>query len=413
VAPDDEGIRILATAPETATPSDARAGEADGADGEGSAVGATEQPRPTPAARPRGRSGGRHRAPGSSAVDDLFAKIKAGRSPSAGRSRQQVAEPEAAEQPQTEAKPQPERRPEPERQTQVEEKPEPERQTQAEPERPPEPERQTQAEEKPQPEPERQPTPEPQPETAERAEEKTDVTEESEDERELTVEVSFLRRRDDAIGPVTVALSRKLKRALQDDQNDLLDRLRSRGTRQLLEILPPVADHEEHFRRAGVELLERAERAGTSFLREGRESEGRTNGSAGGEKGSVVLAGELARAITDPLRRRLERSLGEGADPDDASLVDSVGAAYREWKGPRIERVAGDHVVAAFSRGELGVAREGTALRWIVDDGDERCPDCDDNALAGPLPRGERYPTGQAHPPAHSGCRCLLAPPPA
>jgi hypothetical protein len=177
--------------------------------------------------------------------------------------------------------------------------------------------------------------------------------------------------------------------------------------------MPPVADHGEHFRRAGVELLERAERAGTSFLREGRESDGRTNGSAGGEKGSVVLAGEMARAITDPLRRRLERSLGEGADPDDASLVDNVGAAYREWKGPRIERVAGDHVVAAFSRGELGVARAGTALRWIVDDGDERCPDCDDNALAGPLPRGERYPTGQAHPPAHSGCRCLLAPPPA
>ena len=97
----------------------------------------------------------------------------------------------------------------------------------------------------------------------------------------------------------------------------------------------------------------------------------------------------------------------------------SRGATYAKY-GPRegqaatrIERVAGDHVVAAFSLGELGIAREGTTLRWIVDDGDERCPDCDDNALAGPLPRGERYPTGQAHPPAHSGCRCLLAPPPA
>jgi hypothetical protein len=130
-------------------------------------------------------------------------------------------------------------------------------------------------------------------------------------------------------------------------------------------------------------------------------------------RGSVVLAEELATAITDPLRRRLERSLDDSADPDDASLVDNVSAAYREWKGPRIERVAGDHVVAAFSQGELEVAREGTALRWIVDDGGERCPDCDDNALAGALPRGESYPTGQARPPAHSGCRCLLAPLPA
>jgi DivIVA domain-containing protein len=385
VPAEDEGIRVLASAPDTATPADPRPGGPDGADGEGATTGATDEPRATPAAHPRGRSSGRHRAPGSSAVDDLFAKVKAGRSPSAGRGRQQVAERQATEEPEAEAKPAPEPQPQPE------EKPEPERQPQGE----------------------QQPNTEPQAETVEKAEEPTEPKEESEDERGSTVEVSFLRRRDDAIGPITVALSRKLKRALQDDQNDLLDRLRSRGTRQLLEILPPVADHEEHFRRAGVELLERAERAGTSFLREGREGEGRANGSAGGEKESMVLAGELARAISDPLRRRLERSLGEGADPDDASLVDGVGAAYREWKGPRIERVAGDHVVAAFSRGELGVAREGTALRWIVDDGDERCPDCDDNSLAGPLPRGEQYPTGQAHPPAHSGCRCLLAPPPA
>jgi hypothetical protein len=38
------------------------------------------------------------------------------------------------------------------------------------------------------------------------------------------------------------------------------------------------------------------------------------------------------------------------------------------------------------------------------------CPDCDDNALAGPTPRGEVFPTGQPHPPAHAGCRCLLVP---
>jgi hypothetical protein len=30
--------------------------------------------------------------------------------------------------------------------------------------------------------------------------------------------------------------------------------------------------------------------------------------------------------------------------------------------------------------------------------------------LAGPVPRGEAFPTGHPHPPAHAGCRCLLAP---
>ena len=47
---------------------------------------------------------------------------------------------------------------------------------------------------------------------------------------------------------------------------------------------------------------------------------------------------------------------------------------------------------------------------WSLDDAEGACPECDDNALAGPVPRGDRYPTGHRHPPAHDGCRCLLLP---
>jgi DivIVA domain-containing protein len=405
---DDEGVRILGSVPDTVVPEKARSG------GGRHARGLKEEARPTPAPRPRGRGGGRHRAPGSSAVDELFAKIKAGRAPSSrppqgGEEAVPAADRRLEEMEATSSAPSAAPAPEAPDET----PPPPPDATEAteatstQPEAPPDGGAEAQ------PTPTARPTKEPEPTESEvssaDADEKAD---EKTEERESGPEASFLRRRDDAIGPITVALSRKLKRALQDDQNDLLDRLRSRGNRPLTEILPPVAEHQDHFRRAGVELLERAEQAGTSFLRAGRESDGRTNGS-GGERGSVVLAEELATAITDPLRRRLERSLDGSDDPDEAGMVDNVSAAYREWKGPRIERVVGDHVVAAFSQGELEVAREGTALRWIVDDGGERCPDCDDNALAGALPRGERYPTGQARPPAHSGCRCLLAPPPA
>ena len=49
-------------------------------------------------------------------------------------------------------------------------------------------------------------------------------------------------------------------------------------------------------------------------------------------------------------------------------------------------------------------------LRWVVDDDVAECPDCDDNALAGPVPSREAFPTGHPHPPAHAGCRCLLVP---
>ena len=74
------------------------------------------------------------------------------------------------------------------------------------------------------------------------------------------------------------------------------------------------------------------------------------------------------------------------------------GSAYREWKSERIERIAGDVLAAAFSRGTWHEVPDGTPLRWIVEDTDGPCPDCDDDALAGSLPKGEAFPTGQPLP---------------
>jgi len=95
---------------------------------------------------------------------------------------------------------------------------------------------------------------------------------------------------------------------------------------------------------------------------------------------------------------------------DEAGLADLVGSAYRSWKGARIEGLAMDHLVAAFERGVLASAPPDARLVWVVDDDGGPCPDCDDNGLAGATPAGSEYPTGQTHPPAHPGCRCLLVP---
>ena len=59
-------------------------------------------------------------------------------------------------------------------------------------------------------------------------------------------------------------------------------------------------------------------------------------------------------------------------------------------------------------RGRFEATPGGVELRWVVDDDGRRCPDCDDNALAGPVTKGAAFPTGQVHPPAPPGCRCLL-----
>ncbi|HUO49706.1 MAG TPA: hypothetical protein VMU09_12825, partial [Acidimicrobiales bacterium] len=207
-----------------------------------------------------------------------------------------------------------------------------------------------------------------------------------------------LARRDEVLTPVVTAMARRLKRALQDDQNDILDRLRASG-RWGPEVLPSVEDHLARYSAAAADQLAQASGLGASFA----------GGGVGAAPDVSVLSNELALSIVVPLRRRLD---GEDAPADsgDDALADRVGAAFREWKGARIERLAGDEAVAAFGAATLAAAAAGSSWRWVVDDGGDECPDCDDNALAGPTPPGEEYPTGHVHPPAHAGCRCLIAP---
>ncbi|MHB8439694.1 MAG: DivIVA domain-containing protein [Acidimicrobiales bacterium] len=209
---------------------------------------------------------------------------------------------------------------------------------------------------------------------------------------------ALVARRNDLLDPLAGGLARRIKRAMQDDQNDILDRLRATGAWSN-EVLPSADEHEQRYVRAALGHLDDAARAGASFAG-GREDDA---------PGVAVVAEELAAAIVGPLRLRLA---GERVHElvDESSLVDHVGAAFREWKGQRVERVATDHALSAFSMGILSTTTGERQLHWVVDDAGVQCPDCDDNALAGGVPSGGAFPTGHLHPPAHSGCRCLLAP---
>jgi len=211
-------------------------------------------------------------------------------------------------------------------------------------------------------------------------------------------------RRDELLAPIVTGLARRLKRSLQDDQNDLLDRLRDKGTTWSTDLLPEETEQVDAIATAALPLLEEAADAGVTFL----GSPGpRPEGDA-----LVAVAHDLAEAVVGPLRKRL--SGGEGLESaEESAVTEHVGSAFREWKGERVERLAGDHVVAAFSLGSLAAADStGTPLEWVaVAAPDEApCPDCEDNGLNGAQPAGEEFPTGHAHPPAHPGCRCLLVP---
>ena len=231
-------------------------------------------------------------------------------------------------------------------------------------------------------------------------------------------EREFFARRDEVTTRLETSLARKLKRALQDEQNALLDRLRNlKGPLGPVNVLPSAEEHPDRFIEVGRPLLEEAARGGAALATKlyGAAAKGGV-AKGGAAKGTDVgpevvddLAEELGRAIADPLRQRLEEAL-RSSGSEAADIADALGSAYREWKTQRIEAAAHDEVAAAFSRGAYQALPERALLRWVVDDREGPCPDCEDNTLARDQRKGEPWPTGQLYPPAHPGCRCALAP---
>ena len=214
----------------------------------------------------------------------------------------------------------------------------------------------------------------------------------SEDEAVPGTDDELIARRDELLAPLTARLSRTVKRALGDDQNRLLDRLRSKPSLTGDDLMGPEDEHLAAFATAARANLAEAFTAGTVFA--GADA-------AGPDDGAVDQSSDgLARNVVTMLRRRIEEGAGDPAD--------RLGAAFREWRGERVERLAGDHATQAFSAGVVAAGGDGK-LRWVVT-ATGGCSDCADNALAGAVGATETFPTGHLYPPAHSGCRCLVAP---
>jgi hypothetical protein len=213
-----------------------------------------------------------------------------------------------------------------------------------------------------------------------------------------------LEGRDELLENLEAGLARALKRVLGDEQNEVLDALRRLGP--AAGVLPPPEAQTAGYRDAALPWLQQAVRAGAGFVSDPASPSEAEPPHPTADGPAQALAGELV----EPLRARLTRALDGGADADDPSVAaESLRATYRQWKVQQVEECARHHVLTAFSLGAFAATPAVVSLQWLVDD-DGHCPDCDDNALAGPTAKGQPFPTGQLHPPAHPGCRCLLVP---
>lgn len=222
-------------------------------------------------------------------------------------------------------------------------------------------------------------------------------------------------RRDALVEPTLKAVAKVLKRTVSDEQNEVLDQLRragarGRGARPGTDALLGSAEDD---RAAYLELLLPellpAAAAGAACWSDLSSSEPASDVDT--ESVGDVVSGPLTDALA--VRRVRMAKVLESADADqlDADeLAARLSATYREWRTAALDELAGDLVTAAFAAGTRAAAGPGTPCRWVADHGGLPCADADDNALAGPVPCGTAFPTGDTAPPAHPGCRCLLVP---
>ncbi len=218
-------------------------------------------------------------------------------------------------------------------------------------------------------------------------------------------------RRDQVLVPVEKSLSRALKRLASDEQNEILDRLRrvKRGRPDPAEILPDPG--EDRYVAALTAEFANAVRAGADFWVDVAQVDAPAEVDADDDE----LRGALAARVTGFLalhRAHLERTFAEAEEAglDASETGDRVRAAYRDWRSGSLSDLAGDLATAGFALGERRAAGPGTPWRWVVDHGGLPCADGEDNALAGAVACDEPFPTGDLTPPAHPGCRCMLAP---
>jgi DivIVA domain-containing protein len=204
-------------------------------------------------------------------------------------------------------------------------------------------------------------------------------------------------RRSEVLDPLLLTLAKRAKRAAQDNQNALLDAVRRhKGRPTATQVLTPESD----VLTAWAAVMQQAT----------DEAYGAGRVAAGGEsaRADAALARDAAATIVLPVRERIAAAIDAGEDGDTGGLVERIGARFREWKNQSLEEALFDALTVAWSRGVYDASPDGTVLRWIpVTEG--RCADCDDNGLE-PTVKGSTFPTGQSYPPAHPGCRCLLAP---
>jgi len=204
-------------------------------------------------------------------------------------------------------------------------------------------------------------------------------------------------RRDAALDESLAILTRKVKRALQDDQNIMLERLRDVKGMITTELEDEHAQR-ARYAEAAFDALADAAAAGVQFSFD----EAGAHGEPVNRTALNDCAADLAVTIVLALRKRiLADGSGDGAE--------RANAAYKEWRGARVERLCTDAERRAFHLG-VASASQGRSVRFFAAPNDAPCDACALDAASGEHPSGRPFPSGSQYPPLHAGCACAVVP---
>jgi hypothetical protein len=217
--------------------------------------------------------------------------------------------------------------------------------------------------------------------------------------------------RASVLGDIPADAARRLKRLLQEDQSDLLERLRGwRGAGPAANHVVAPDQHAARFVEGLGEVLTAAFLAGRG-----------AGGSPDSGDPAPVIETLVTRQLVAPLRRDILRLIEppsgregrEGRDASPTAASKRASDVYRVWKGVRTDLLGEGLVYAVFHQGLLDAVRgNGSAVskEWVVSPDEGNCPRevCRSNASAGPLDPDAPFPSGHLVPPAHGGCACTL-----
>ena len=206
--------------------------------------------------------------------------------------------------------------------------------------------------------------------------------------------------RDIALNRANPGFRRRLKRAVNDDQSEVLEGLRAGRGRITAAELPPFEHQLDAYIDALRPVLFDVVTSGAAML-----------GSLDIPVPTIEnLCLQLARHVVDCLRTPAVVAIEQSVGADRESILDPVRAIYRDFRNATLPDLIDDALHEAFALGLYHAIDLSDHVLWVTDPRLDPDPICEDNSGSRALPKGSSFPSGHPRPLSMPGCRCLVIP---